>query len=154
MGTGFYGEQKGLYLFSADSQSFGLHHDGRERHGGKRILERRHQLAAYRKKGIVVIIGERCASSRHRLLFEAGRDDEVAVYVLLLQCPAGVGFVGEVLRHTEGGGGRDAPGDIARSGSVVQVDDTYGDVLHLSVSEDGGHEEQTEQRQHEADAEV
>lgn len=29
-----------------------------------------------------------------------------------------------------------------------------GDVLHLSVSEDGGHEEQTEQRQHEADAEV
>ena len=33
MGTGFYGEQKGLYLFSADSQSFGLHHDGRERHG-------------------------------------------------------------------------------------------------------------------------
>ena len=47
MGTGFYGEQKGLYLFSAYSQCFGLHHDGRERHGGKRILERRHQLAAY-----------------------------------------------------------------------------------------------------------
>lgn len=127
---------------------------GGECNGSKRILERRHQLAAYREEGIVVIIGERCVSSRHRLLFEAGRDDEVAVYVLPLQCPAGVGFVGEVLRHTEGGGGRDAPGDIARSGSVVQVDDTHGNVLHLSVSEDGGHEEQTEQRQHDADAEV
>lgn len=145
MGTGFYGEQKGLYLFSAYSQCFGLHHDGGECNGSKRILERRHQLAAYREEGIVVIIGERCVSSRHHLLFEAGRDDEVAVYVLPLQCPAGVGFVGEVLRHTEGGGGRDAPGDIARSGSVVQVDDTHGNVLHLSVSKNGGHEEQTEQ---------
>ena len=122
--------------------------------GGKRILERRHQLATYREEGIVVIIGERCAGSRHRLLFEAGRDDEVAVYVLLLQCRRASASSVKCSVTRKVGGGRDAPGDIARSGSVVQVDDTYGDVLHLSVSEDGGHEEQTEQRQHEADAEV
>ena len=58
-------EQKGLYLFSADSQSFGLHHDGRERHGGKRILERCHQLAAYRKKGIVCLLYTSCESERY-----------------------------------------------------------------------------------------
>ena len=96
----------------------------------------------------MVIIAQRgiCAT-RHRLL-EAWRNGEVAIHLPPLHRLPSLRIIGIVSYHIERRHRRNVPHNAARRGRVILIHDADGQTTHLSITKDGGHEEDQEQRQH------
>ena len=148
------GEQKGGNPLLPDTQGGGLHYDRSHRKLTKDGFESAAHLTAYAQKSIMVVVGKRRLPSSYSISREAGGDHEVAVYLFRLGSTPGCRLVDIAVCNLESGNGFDSPHDFPRHGGIVFIDDTDGYVLHLSVSEDSGHEEDTEQWQHDAHPEI
>ena len=109
MRIGFHWKKERLYLFLPHTQCFSLYNDGRQCYGGECGFKCCHQFASYRKKGVMVIVSQRCTRPADCFLLKLRRDGQVAIYLLPLQCLSCRGFVRKVLRNPESRCGGNAP---------------------------------------------
>ena len=74
MCIGFYRKKERLYLFLPHTQCFSLYNDGRQCYGGECGFKCCHQFASYRKKGVMVIVSQRCTRPADCFLLKLRRD--------------------------------------------------------------------------------
>lgn len=87
-------------------------------------------------------------------LFKAGGDGQITIDFFTLHSFPRSSLIAEMPRDAEGGYGSDVSCYLPGCGGVVLIDNADRNVFHLPAAEDGSHEEQAEQGQHEAYTEV
>ena len=141
-----HGQEEGLDVLLRIAQHDGLLHDGSHTHGDERRLERTHHLATHGQQGIVVIVAQRSIRATHHRLLKSWRNGEVAIHLPPLHRLPSLRIVAVVSHHIKCWHRRDTPHDAARRSRVILIHDADGQTTHLSVTKDGGHEENQEQR--------
>ena len=89
----------------------------------------------------MVVVRKRGIHSCRSMLFKAGRNRQVTIYFFALHGLPGGGFVGKMPCDTESRYGRYISCDLPGCGSIVLIDNANRNVLHLSATENGCHEE-------------
>ena len=146
--------QKALGRPLAHPQRDGLGDDRRHRQRLKHRLESAAHLAADAQQRIVIIVAERRPATAPKVGLETRRNDQIAVNFLTLRRRPGRLLVGVMSAHAESRRGLDGARDAARRGRPVQIDHADRNALHLARAEDRRHEQNAEQRQRDAHAEI
>ena len=146
--------QKALGRPLAHPQRDGLGDDRRHRQRLKHRLESAAHLAADAQQRIVIIVAERRPATAPKVGLETRRNDQIAVNFLTLRRRPGRLLVGVMSAHAESRHGLDGARDAARRGRPVQIDHADRNALHLARAEDRRHEQNAEQRQRDAHAEI
>ena len=102
----------------------------------------------------MIIIRECGIHSCRSPLGKARGDGQVTIDFFPLHGLSGGCFIGEVPGYFEGWYSGDVSHYLPGCGGVILVDNADRDILHLSAAENGCHEEQAEQGQHETYPEI